>query len=218
MRTIVYIDGYNLYYGLLRDTPWQWLDLEKLARKLLTPKYEIAEIKYFTARIRSERHMPVTPHDQSIYLEALSQNPLIKIIEGCYKRYRARMPFVKEPCLSCDKAAYATVWKTEEKQSDVNLSVEITSDIYENRCDAVVLISGDSDHCAALALARRRLGKTTVVFNPHQGDCVELRQLSTFCRNIPRDLPAQCQLPDEVPVGANGRRLHCPPAWKSPEA
>ena len=26
-RTIVYVDGFNLYYGLLKKTKWRWLDL-----------------------------------------------------------------------------------------------------------------------------------------------------------------------------------------------
>ena len=26
MRTIAYIDGFNLYYGLLKGTPYKWLD------------------------------------------------------------------------------------------------------------------------------------------------------------------------------------------------
>ena len=27
MRTIVFVDGYNLYYGMLRRSPYKWLDL-----------------------------------------------------------------------------------------------------------------------------------------------------------------------------------------------
>lgn len=27
LRTFVYVDGYNLYYGLLRKTKFKWLDL-----------------------------------------------------------------------------------------------------------------------------------------------------------------------------------------------
>lgn len=27
MRTFVYVDGLNLFYGALRGTPWRWLDL-----------------------------------------------------------------------------------------------------------------------------------------------------------------------------------------------
>jgi hypothetical protein len=31
----VYIDGFNLYYGALKRTPYKWLDLALLARTLL---------------------------------------------------------------------------------------------------------------------------------------------------------------------------------------
>lgn len=30
MRTIVYIDGYNLFYSLLTKTSFKWLDLNRL--------------------------------------------------------------------------------------------------------------------------------------------------------------------------------------------
>jgi hypothetical protein len=30
MQTTVYIDGYNLYYGALRGTPYKWLDVVRL--------------------------------------------------------------------------------------------------------------------------------------------------------------------------------------------
>jgi hypothetical protein len=45
MATTVYIDGFNLYYGALRDTPYKWLDLEALCRRLL-PKDNINKIRY----------------------------------------------------------------------------------------------------------------------------------------------------------------------------
>ena len=212
MKTIAYIDGFNLYYGLLREPRFLWLDMEKFVRMLLTDKYVVQEIKYFTARIRSDRFSSITPHDQSCYLSALTCNPCVKIIEGYYRMFRAKLPFAKEPCKSCGKAKYAVVWKTEEKKSDVNLAVEMVSDAYENRADAFVLISGDADHSAALSVARHLHHKTTVVFNPHEGECSELRRFSTFYKNIPRDLPARCQLPDEVTL-PNGRTIHRPPAW-----
>ena len=58
MKTIVYVDGFNLFYGLLKGTPNLWLDLELFARSLLTDKYEIAEIKYFTAYKNIPRDLP----------------------------------------------------------------------------------------------------------------------------------------------------------------
>ena len=52
-RTIVYIDGYNLYYSRLRGSPYKWLDLVSLFRNHILhaqmPDAEIAAVKYFTA-------------------------------------------------------------------------------------------------------------------------------------------------------------------------
>ena len=51
MRTIVYIDGFNLYYGAVKSTPHKWLDLKVLCRKLLGSSNQLIAIKYFTARV-----------------------------------------------------------------------------------------------------------------------------------------------------------------------
>ena len=46
MRTIVYIDGFNLYYGLLRHSPHKWLDLEKFVKALLVYKLDAGYVVY----------------------------------------------------------------------------------------------------------------------------------------------------------------------------
>ena len=58
MRTFVYVDGFNLYYGALKGTPWKWLDLPALFAKVLQPHHDILAVKYFTARISGT---PVAP-------------------------------------------------------------------------------------------------------------------------------------------------------------
>ena len=40
-RTIVYIDGYNLYYGLLKGTHCKWLDLMAFVKALLRPDHDV---------------------------------------------------------------------------------------------------------------------------------------------------------------------------------
>ncbi len=52
MKTYVYIDAFNLYYGCVKNTPYKWLDLSKLCAILL-PQHHIERIKYFTARVKS---------------------------------------------------------------------------------------------------------------------------------------------------------------------
>ena len=41
----------------------------------------------------------------------------------------------------------------------------------------------------------------------------DLRFHATYCWNIPRDLPAKCQLPEIIPIGTHGRTIHRPAAW-----
>ena len=48
-RTNVYIDGYNLFYGLLKGTAWKWLDLLAFSKALLRDDHEILAVKYFTS-------------------------------------------------------------------------------------------------------------------------------------------------------------------------
>ena len=111
-----------MYYGLLRHSPHKWPDLVKFVGALLTDKYEVVKIKYFTARVAKNDDDPDMAIKQQQYLEALKSLEKVEVIEGVYKRFRVKLPFAKEPCRSCDKVQYATVVKTEEKMSDVNLA------------------------------------------------------------------------------------------------
>ena len=129
-RTIVYIDGFNLYYGLLRGTFAKWLDLVAFSKALLAPDHEIIAIKYFTSRVNYNKREPKKKEHQEIYLRALTHFPLIKIIEGFYKSRDAKLPFRKEPCISC--RPYADVIKTEEKRSDVNLATAMMANCHVN--------------------------------------------------------------------------------------
>ena len=51
-RAIVYVDGFNLYYGSLKGTPYRWPDLVRLA-DLMLPAQDVIEVKYFTAIVDS---------------------------------------------------------------------------------------------------------------------------------------------------------------------
>ena len=84
---------------------------------------------------------------------------------------------------------------------------------YTNAADSFVLISGDSDFIAPLDLIRYELGKQVVVFNPKDRKS-DLANHASYYRDIPRDLPAKCQLPDAIPVGTHGNFIRRPAAWK----
>ena len=70
MRTIIYVDAFNLYYGCLKGTPYRWLNIQKLC-ELLMPKNNIVAVKYFTALV-SERPNVLALTRKRGYLTALN--------------------------------------------------------------------------------------------------------------------------------------------------
>jgi hypothetical protein len=56
-RVIVYVDGFNLFYGIriAFGRKYYWLDLERLAKGLLLPEQSLVAAKYFTARVRNDQ-------------------------------------------------------------------------------------------------------------------------------------------------------------------
>ena len=92
-KTIVYIDGFNFYYGAVKDTPHKWLDFEAFCR-LLLPRGNIVKIRYFTARISALPHDPQAPARQDTYLREFGTLPLIEIHYGDFATRPRRMPLV----------------------------------------------------------------------------------------------------------------------------
>lgn len=137
MRTFVYVDGFNLYYGAVKRTPYKWLDLDKMCR-LLLPRHQILNIKYFTARVSARPADPGQPTRQQAFLRALRTIPHLEIIYGHFLTTEVTMPLAGRPA---GTPAYAKVIKTEEKGSDVNLATHLLRDGYRGEYDAAVLIT-----------------------------------------------------------------------------
>lgn len=213
MRTNVYIDGGNLYHGLLRYHPeLKWLDLEKFVRTLVREDHEICSIKYFTSRIKTHPYDPKRIERQNVYLQVLASFSSVSIIEGYYQNSKKWLPAVFEKCGFCDqsRSGMLRIYRLEEKRTDVNLATEMIFDAVQNKADSFVLLSGDSDFIGPLDRIRGELGKQVVVFNPRNCKS-DLMYHANYYRTIPADLAALCQLPDTVKVGS--RTFVRPSAW-----
>jgi hypothetical protein len=160
LRTIVYIDGFNLYYGALRGTGYKWLDLGSLCARLL-PSDTITGIKYFTARVVARPSDPHAPQRQQTYLRALATVPDLSVHFGHFLRNKVRMPLVAPPPTTVE------VWKTEEKGSDVNLATHLVADGFRARFELAVVVSNDGDLKEPVELVRHELGLSVGVLNPH---------------------------------------------------
>lgn len=71
MRTFVYVDGFNLYYGALKGSSWKWLDLVALFDNMLQSHHRIVTVKYFTARVSGTSADQSKPQRQDMDLRAL---------------------------------------------------------------------------------------------------------------------------------------------------
>ena len=83
-KAIVYIDGYNLYFGLLKGTPWKWLDLRRFAEALVAGRFEIIEVRYFTAPIKTHPVDLAATERQNAYVQALLTLLGVKVVQGIY--------------------------------------------------------------------------------------------------------------------------------------
>lgn len=135
-RVTVYIDGFNVYFGL-KDNDWRayyWLDYVGLAKRLvgdLKDDFTLTATKYFTSRITSPEEKR---QRQLTYLEALEANGSIEMFFG---NYRDKEYF----CTGCERRNYIS----HEKQTDVNIAVQMLSDAFQDRFDTAILVGGDSD-------------------------------------------------------------------------
>lgn len=80
-KTYVYIDGFNFYYGCIRDSPYRWLDLLKFAQSML-PKNDVVRVKYFTAIVKPSVKDPSKVDRQRTFLRALATIPEIEVFLG----------------------------------------------------------------------------------------------------------------------------------------
>ena len=49
VNTRVYVDGFNLYYGAVKNTPFRWLNPVELMRHVLPAQHTLDRVLYFTA-------------------------------------------------------------------------------------------------------------------------------------------------------------------------
>lgn len=207
-KTIVYVDGFNLYYGLLRGTRYKWLDLLALFRQLLTQN-DIVAVKYFTARVKARATDVDAPSRQNAYLRALATSSLVSIYFGQFLSHAVRLPEAKEDGTLTGN--FRWVVKTEEKGSDVNIASHMIADAYDGLFDAAVLVTGDSDLVGPVRMVRTRCQKTVGVLNPQKQDSRELKTAASFYKQIRPSVLARCQLPSLMrdAVGL----IHKPRAW-----
>lgn len=209
MKTIIYVDGFNLYYGALKGTPYKWLDLKALFSKVLKPHNQLVAIKYFTARVSSTSSDPDKANHQDAYIRALQHTiPELKVYFGQFTTHVVKNAKLVNPI---GTTKYADILRTSEKGSDVNLAVHLLNDAWLGVYDCAVVVSGDGDLAESITLvktfhAQKVVGLIAMGRRPASN---ELIKAVDFVKSIRNSALAASQLPATIA----GTAIVKPPDW-----
>lgn len=219
MKTIVYVDGYNLYYGLLRRSAFKWLDLYRLFQDhALGPGADVVEVRYYTAPVLGRMSDdPESSKRQRTYLQALRKMPphKVTIIEG---KIMAETPVLRlvNPIPECPNLTHVRVHKFTEKKTDVNLASDLISGAWSGAYEQAVICSNDTDLEGSLRAVKQsipavRLGLVAPIpNNDARKIAADLSKHADWSKALSLVHIERSQLPEKIP----GTALWRPEQWK----
>lgn len=234
-KTAVYIDGYNLYYGRLRGTPYKWLDIVQLFQSLLAQRDQnesLERVHFFTAHALATfaTNSAASVEAQSAYHRALKarHGDVVEMTYGkhSYDKSGALLPaFV--PGQPYDRTKRTRVWKLEEKKTDVNLALRMYRDAVNGLYDRIILVSNDSDAEPALELIQAdfphiMIGVVLPIRPSQPGEEIHRRRSGSLTKyanwvaEISDVQLEEAQLPARVPTGK--KAILKPAHWNPPPA
>ena len=219
MKVTVYVDGQNLYYGLLKgcNLGLKWLNLYSLFHQLIETYSDVPFSSLFVKYYTSDILQSYSKHKDSVeaqdkYNRALyhaNGEDKIEIIKG---KYIAECKFEK---LCENQKEMIKVVKIEEKKTDVKIGIGMYRDALQQHCDAIVLCSNDSDLVPAVEAIRndfKEIKLAVTLPNKEKGDSNRSsNQLGSqhnwfFKEKIEKSLLESNQLPTKVSYKKSGGR------------
>ena len=201
-KTIVYIDGFNLFHAL-KEMHWKkyyWLDLACFSLKILSPMQTLVVVKYFTSRSIND---PQGQKRQNTYIEALETLADRVVIQ--YGKFTSD----DWGCSVCGKLMKVH----HEKQTDVNISVSLLTDAQEDRFDDAILITADSDQMGTVKYVTDTYPtkRVIVAFPPGRSSTDLVPVASNVCHLGQKEF-RESQFPNEV-MSKTGYPLIRPHSW-----
>lgn len=160
MKVITYIDGFNLYHSIkdlskksLSLEYLKWQNLITLSKQFLSRNDTLKSVYFFSAY---PHWKPQALQNHKNYV-AILKDLGVRVVLGNFKEKQVY-------CSNC----HATITKHEEKQTDVNIALQIMRDCYEEKCDCMQIVSGDTDLATPIKFAKDRGIKINIVLPPYR--------------------------------------------------
>jgi len=194
-RTIVYIDGFNLYHAIdgLGVQSLKWLDLRALSESILRQGETLKSVKYFSA-FATWRPDAYARHLD--YVRALEARG-IEVVLGQFKEKPRK-------CQSCKSKWMAH----EEKETDVNIASHMIADALTGEVERLILVSADTDLSPPIKIIARHAPHCEVFVATPPGRFKICRALMPKLE-LSRARIAKCFLPARVQIDA-GRWVERP--------
>lgn len=210
-RIAFLIDGFNLYHSLkdaqrdLGETGIKWLDIRKLCSSylhLIGGGAEISQIYYFSALAQHlESTNPDVTQRHRDYITCLESTD-VQVQLGRFKQKKIK-------CKHCGE----TIKRYEEKETDVAMAAYLLQCFIQDQCDAVVLITGDTDLAGAVKVAQQLFPEKKMYFAfPYKRKNLELKQLLPESFQIDKNSYIQHQFPDPF-ICPDGSTISKPLSW-----
>jgi len=138
IRVQAFIDGFNLYHAiddLTKTNPskhtYKWLNLKTLMEAYIKPSQEVLNDVFYFSAYATWKSSSYIKH--KTYIEALKSVGVTPIL-GKFKEKR-------KTCFHCKQV----IISHEEKESDVNLCINLLQNAHLNNFDKAIVVSSDSD-------------------------------------------------------------------------
>jgi hypothetical protein len=207
MRVAAFVDGFNLYHAIndLGRPDLKWVDLWKLCA-VFAPGPDLVAVHYFSAYATWRPNSFARHRALVAALHATGVQPVLG-------RFKAK----SAACLRCG----ATWTAHEEKETDVNIALQLVLRGLDGEFDRALLFSGDSDLAPAVREQRARRPEISVrIVFPRSGQRSFDLIRSAGGKDTFRELKVihleRSRLPDRVHGAAGDLAAECPPEYRVP--
>ncbi len=175
IRTIFLIDGFNLYHSIL-DIAYhnnglnvKWLNIYSLCESylhLIGKGATLESIYYFSALAYYLKDPDIIERHET-YIKCLRDTGI-----------KEQLGRFKSKTIRCSHGG--KIIKHEEKETDVAIASKMLEILFKDKCDAVVLITGDTDQVPSVKTARHLFPHKQIIFLfPYNRKNKELAQVAT---------------------------------------
>ena len=213
IRTSFLIDGFNLYHSVktashdlgLGGKQTRWLDIRSMCQSylhLIDTTARLSEIYYFSALAK---HLEIKKPDVTVrhraYIRCLEHTGVTVELH----RFKKSLTF----CQKCNQ----TFNRREEKETDVAMATRMLELLFLDKCDTIVLITGDTDIVPAVKTAQNIFSRKEIIFMmPYKRHNKELANLAPRHFDISSNNYTKHQFSDPF-ITKKKKEIHKPSAW-----